>query len=75
MVSSRQAVDVDLDTEPDAKLSQLVDTADEIGAMVQYKSPGFLRNWRQYRQFGLAVLQMAQVRRRTLTHSEGAARH
>ena len=27
----------------------------------QYNAPGFLKNWRQHRQFGLAALEIAQV--------------
>ena len=40
----------------------LIALADRIGPMMQYHSPGFLNNRKQYRQFGLAALEVAQVR-------------
>jgi hypothetical protein len=40
----------------------LVDAADAISAVLQYKTSGFAKNARQHRQFGLAAVEVAQVR-------------
>ena len=62
MRANSAPADVDLDTAPGPDLTLLASTADRFGTLVQYNSPGFLRNWRQYRQFGCAVMHIAQVR-------------
>ncbi|KAH9538801.1 hypothetical protein CY35_15G025500 [Sphagnum magellanicum] len=38
----------------------LLEAADEIGRLIQYNCPGFLRNIRQHRMAGLAALEIAQ---------------
>lgn len=40
---------------------QIVELADSLGKLMQYNSAGFLHNYRQHRQFGLAVIEMTQV--------------
>ncbi len=45
----------------DQRVKDLVRAADALGALMQYNNFGFVRNKRQHRQFGLAVIEMAQV--------------
>lgn len=52
---------------PSRELGTLAEAADRLGVLLQYVSPGFLRNIRQHRQFGLAVIQVAQLCRQCWT--------
>eukprot|EP01138_Halocafeteria_seosinensis_P009414 gb/GECG01009620.1/.p1 GENE.gb/GECG01009620.1/~~gb/GECG01009620.1/.p1 ORF type:complete len:1139 (+),score=132.97 gb/GECG01009620.1/:1-3417(+) len=45
----------------DKLYTHLRNVADSVGSFMQYESPGFLRNPRQHRQFGLAALEIAQT--------------
>jgi tetratricopeptide (TPR) repeat protein len=47
-----------------AELVHMADTADRVGAMMQYSEPAFVASWRQHRQCGLAALETAQLSRR-----------
>jgi hypothetical protein len=53
--------------------STLLRLADRVGELMQLRCPGFLSNWVQHRQFGLAVLQMAQKIRRDFLAADDAA--
>ena len=46
-----------------AVVGELLTEVLSIAALMvwQYNAPGFLKNWRQHRQFGLAALEIAQV--------------
>ena len=59
-------MDMTLDVNPmvgmrSEAMRALVKAADRVGAMMQYRAPGFLKNDRQHRQFGLAAIEIAQV--------------
>ena len=47
-------------SERERRLRQLVQRGDQLGALMQIRSKGFLSNQRQWRQFGMAVLSVAQ---------------
>lgn len=47
-----------------AELVQLADTADRVGAMMQYGEAAFVASWRQHRQCGLAAIELAQLCRK-----------
>ena len=50
-------------TNPSPEMTRLLSTAYTIGARLQYDCPGFLRNPRHLRGFGLAILHIAQLLR------------
>ena len=45
------------------EIQQTLQVADRVGRLIQLRSPGFLSNARQHRQFGLTVIHMVQVLR------------
>ena len=47
-----------------AVLARLAEVSSKIGSFIQLKSPGFISNRRQHRQFGLAVLEASQSMKR-----------
>lgn len=50
---------------------RLLDAADRMGALLQNRHQGFLRNKRQHRMGGLAAIELAQAVQHLVNHSEG----
>ncbi|XP_021467633.2 tetratricopeptide repeat protein 13 isoform X4 [Oncorhynchus mykiss] len=52
------------------EVQKLICTADHLGALMQYNTPGFLPNRRIHRAMGLATLEVMQAMQRTWSNSK-----
>ncbi|KAM6218334.1 tetratricopeptide repeat protein 13 isoform 10-T10 [Rhynchocyon petersi] len=52
------------------EVQELICTADRLGSLMQYETPGFLPNTRIHRAMGLAALEVMQAVQRTWTNSK-----
>uniref|UniRef100_A0A8C9WR45 Tetratricopeptide repeat domain 13 n=1 Tax=Scleropages formosus TaxID=113540 RepID=A0A8C9WR45_SCLFO len=52
------------------EVQKLVCTADHLGALMQYSTPGFLPNRRIHRAMGLATIELMQAMQRTWSNSK-----
>uniref|UniRef100_A0A3P8Z5T7 Tetratricopeptide repeat domain 13 n=1 Tax=Esox lucius TaxID=8010 RepID=A0A3P8Z5T7_ESOLU len=52
------------------EVQKLICTADHLGALMQYNTPGFLPNRRIHRAMGLATLEVMQATQRTWSNSK-----
>uniref|UniRef100_A0A671VHF0 Tetratricopeptide repeat domain 13 n=1 Tax=Sparus aurata TaxID=8175 RepID=A0A671VHF0_SPAAU len=53
-----------------SEVQKLICTADHLGALMQYETPGFLPNRRIHRAMGLATLEVMQAMHRTWSNSK-----
>ncbi|XP_048841610.1 tetratricopeptide repeat protein 13 isoform X2 [Brienomyrus brachyistius] len=53
-----------------AEVQKLICTADHLGALMQYNTPGFLPNLRLHRAMGLATIEVMQAMQRTWSNSK-----
>ncbi|KAM9779083.1 tetratricopeptide repeat protein 13 isoform X2 [Syngnathus typhle] len=53
-----------------SEVQKLICTADHLGAMMQYDTPGFLPNKRIHRAMGLATLEVMQAMQRTWSNAK-----
>uniref|UniRef100_A0A668AAF4 Tetratricopeptide repeat domain 13 n=1 Tax=Myripristis murdjan TaxID=586833 RepID=A0A668AAF4_9TELE len=53
-----------------SEVQKLICTADHLGALMQYNTPGFLPNKRIHRAMGLATLEVMQAMHRTWSNSK-----
>ncbi|XP_061667741.1 tetratricopeptide repeat protein 13 isoform X2 [Syngnathoides biaculeatus] len=54
----------------DSDVQKLICTADQLGALMQYDTPGFLPNMRIHRAMGLATLEVMQAMQRTWSNAK-----
>ncbi|KAL4649147.1 tetratricopeptide repeat protein 13 isoform X1 [Arapaima gigas] len=52
------------------EVQKLICTADHLGALMQYSTPGFLPNCRIHRAMGLATIELMQAMQRTWSNSK-----
>ncbi|XP_023652980.1 tetratricopeptide repeat protein 13 isoform X2 [Paramormyrops kingsleyae] len=52
------------------EVQKLICTADHLGALMQYNTPGFLPNLRVHRAMGLATIEVMQAMQRTWSNSK-----
>ncbi|XP_015201148.1 tetratricopeptide repeat protein 13 isoform X2 [Lepisosteus oculatus] len=53
-----------------SEVQKLICTADHLGGLMQYNTPGFLPNHRMHRAMGLATLEVMQAMQRTWSNSK-----